>query len=303
MPAPLPPGAPPAPSAANLCSPREVSALLRARGIRPSKALGQNFLVDRNVLARIVEAADLPPGAGVLEIGAGLGALTEALLAAGARVTAVEKDPALQPILRERFGANPAFELVCGDALELDLGALFAAGRTHLVSNLPYSVGSRVVVDAATCAHPPERMTLLLQKEVCERFAAPEGSPERGAASVWLQRLYDVALVRDVPPSCFVPRPEVVSSVLVLARHRRHPLDAEADALFRALSKAAFLHRRKQLAASLRSAGPLSRPTGFIREALLAVDAAETARPEELSVPQWIALSRLWTPAPFAFHS
>ena len=290
----------PAPTAAatNLCSPREVSALLRARGIRPSKALGQNFLVDRNVLSRIVEAADLPPGARVLEVGAGLGALTSALLEAGARVTAVEKDAALQPILRERFGANPAFELVCGDALELDLDALFAAGRTHLVSNLPYSVGSRIVVEAATCAHPPERMTLLLQKEVCERFAAPEGSPERGAASVWLQRLYDVSLARDVPPSCFVPRPEVVSSVLVLARHGRHPLDPAADALFRALSKAAFLPRRKQLAASLRSAGPLSRPADFVREALLAVGASETARPEELSVPQWIALSRLWSPSP-----
>ena len=288
---------PPAPAAAdlNLCSPKEVSAFLRARGIRPSKALGQNFLVDRNVLARIVEASGVAPGTGVLEVGAGLGVLTSALLAAGARVTAVEKDPALQPILRERFGAEPGFELVCGDALALDFAALFAAGRTHLVSNLPYSVGSRVVVEAATCAHPPERMALLLQKEVCERFAAPEGSPERGAASVWLQRLYDVRIARDVAPSCFVPRPEVVSSVLVLSRHARHPLDPAADALFRALSKAAFLHRRKQLAASLRDAGALSRPPDFVRAALAAAGAPETARPGELSVAQWIALSQQWS--------
>ena len=105
------PSAPPIPAAdVNLCSPREVSALLRARGIRPSKALGQNFLVDRNVLARIVEAAGVGPGTGVLEVGAGLGVLTAALLAAGARVTAVEKDPALQPLLRERFGADPNFD-------------------------------------------------------------------------------------------------------------------------------------------------------------------------------------------------
>ena len=88
------------------------------------------------------------------------------------------------------------------------------------MSNLPYSVGSRVVVDAATCAHPPERMTLLLQKEVCERFAAPEGSPERGAASVWLQRLYDVALVRDVPPSCFVPQWNTVAPGTCVAASR-----------------------------------------------------------------------------------
>ena len=290
------PSAPPAAAAdVNLCSPREVSALLRARGIRPSKALGQNFLVDRNVLARIVEAAGVGPGTGVLEVGAGLGVLTAALLAAGVRVTSVEKDPALQPLLRERFGADPRFELVCGDALELDFAALFAAGRTHLVSNLPYSVGSRVVVEAATCAHPPERMALLLQKEVCQRFAAPEGSPERGAASVWVQRLYDARLVRDVPPSCFVPRPEVTSSVLVLSRHGRFPLAPAEDALLRALSRAAFLHRRKQLAASLRDAGALSRPPDFVRAALAAAGAPETARPGELSVAQWIAFSNQWS--------
>ena len=98
----------------NYCSPREVGALLRERGIRPSKALGQNFLVDRNVLARIVEASGVAPGTGVLEVGAGLGVLTSALLAAGARVTAVEKDPALQPILRERFGAEPELLPGCG---------------------------------------------------------------------------------------------------------------------------------------------------------------------------------------------
>ena len=288
----------PAAERPNLCSPREVSAFLRARGIRPSKALGQNFLVDRNVLARIVEAAALPPGAGVLEVGAGLGVLTAALLEAGARVTAVEKDPALQPILRERFGAHPRFMLVCGDALALDYAALFGGGLTHLVSNLPYSVGSRVVVDAATCAHPPERMTLLLQKEVAERFAAPVGSSERGVASVLLQRLYDVAPARDVPPSCFVPRPEVVSSVLVLARHARHPLSPAEAALLAALAKAAFQHRRKQLAASMRGAGALARPAEFTRAALAAVGADPAARPEALSVGQWIGLVRRWSPPP-----
>ena len=114
-------------TAVNYCSPREVGALLRERGIRPSKALGQNFLVDRNVLARIVEAAALPPGAHALEVGAGLGVLTAALLDAGARVTAVEKDESLWPILRERFGGRPGFALVEGDALALDWDALLGA--------------------------------------------------------------------------------------------------------------------------------------------------------------------------------
>ena len=286
--------APPAPAAADLCSPREVSALLAARGIRPSKALGQNFLVDRNVLSRIVEAAGLALGDRVVEVGAGLGVLTGALLAAGAHVTAVEKDPALQPLLRERFGANPAFSLVCGDALELDWGAVLAPEPVRLVSNLPYSVGSRVVVDAALSPRPPARMVLLLQKEVCRRFAAPEGSPERGAASVWLQRLYDVRVARDVAPTCFVPRPEVVSSVLVLDRRAGDPLAPGEERLFRGLSRAGFLHRRKQLAVALRDAGDLSRPAEFVREALRAAGAPETARPGDLSVAQWVALARAW---------
>ncbi len=284
-------------TAVNYCSPREVGALLRERGIRPSKALGQNFLVDRNVLARIVEAAALPPGAHALEVGAGLGVLTAALLNAGARVTAVEKDESLWPILRERFGGRPGFALVEGDALALDWDELLGApdGPRHLVSNLPYSVGSRVVVDAACCAAPPDSMTLLLQKEVGERFAAPAGSPARGAASVWLQRLYDVRAVRDVPPGCFLPRPEVTSAVLSLRRHDRHPLAPAAAAKFRALVREAFLHRRKQLASSMRgAAGGLARDPDFVRAALLAAGAPADARAEALSLEQWLSLAARW---------
>ena len=269
-------------------SPRDVSALLRDRGIRPSKALGQNFLADGNVLDRIVDEARIEPGAGVVEVGPGLGALTARLLRAGARVTAIEKDASLQPLLEERFAAESRFSLVRGDALETDLAALFEAGATHLVSNLPYSVGTRVVLDAATCRHPPERMVLLLQKEVGQRFAAREGAPDRGSVSVALQRRYDVSLARDVAPSCFVPRPEVTSSVVVLRRHFRHELPPASAALFDALVKAAFLHRRKQLASSLRSAGPLSRDPGFVREALAAAGLPPTARPEDLSLDAWL---------------
>ena len=278
-------------------SPRDVSALLRDRGIRPSKALGQNFLADGNVLDRIVDEARIVPGTGVVEVGPGLGALTARLLRAGARVTAVEKDSALQPLLEERFAGEPRFSLVRGDALETDLAALFEAGATHLVSNLPYSVGTRVVLDAATCRRPPERMVLLLQKEVGLRFAAREGAPDRGSVSVALQRRYDVSLARDVSPSCFVPRPEVTSSVVVLLRHRRHELPPAEAARFDALVKAAFLHRRKQLASSLRSAGPLSRDPDFVRAALAAAGLPPAARPEDLSLEAWLRFAAAWTGA------
>ena len=276
-------------TAVNYCSPREVGALLRERGIRPSKALGQNFLVDRNVLDRIVEAAGPLAGRHVVEVGAGLGVLTAALLAAGARVTAVEKDEALWPVLEERFGGRGGFSLVKGDALRLDWDALFARpdGPRRLVSNLPYY--------AASCAAPPESMTLLLQKEVGERFAAREGSAARGAASVWLQRLYDVRAVREVPPGCFLPRPEVTSVVLSLRLHGRHPLGSAAAAAFRGLVREAFLHRRKQLASAMRGAGGgFARDAAFVRAALRAVGASETARAEELSVERWLALAAAW---------
>ena len=289
----MPPAAAPEPAAANLCSPREVSALLRARGIRPSKALGQNFLVDRHVLDRIVAAADLPPGARVLEVGAGLGVLTSALLDAGARVTAVEKDPALQPILRERLGARPGFELVCGDALELDYAALFAPGAcTRLVSNLPYSVGTRILLEV--CRHPlaPATCLVMVQKEVADRLAAAPSTPDRGQAGVWIQQRYDVEAVRTVKPTCFWPQPEISSTVVRLVRHDRLPLNDAQRRVFEAVTKLAFMHRRKQMASIFRNAGPLGgAAVGDPAAWLASVGLAPSVRPEQISNDEWRKLA------------
>ena len=275
-------------------SPRDVANLLRQRGIRPSKALGQNFLADGNVLDRIVQTALAVPPSGIVEVGPGLGALTARLLRTGASVLSIEKDQSLQPLLRGRFVREERFRLVCGDALEADWAELFGSGRSHLVSNLPYSVGSRVVVDAATCACPPRYMVLLLQKEVAQRFAAPPDCGGRGAVSVILQRRYDVRLVRDVSPSCFVPRPDVVSSVVSLSLHGRHPMERDEAEFFDAFVKTAFLHRRKQLASAFRPAGPFSRPAAFVRDALSGIGLAPESRPENLSVADWIRLAAAW---------
>lgn len=279
----------------NLTSPREVVALLTEHGVRPNKVLGQNFLIDRNILDLIVASAELTPEVKVLEVGAGLGVLTEQLMLYAAHVTSVEKDAGLHGILDKRWGADSRLTLILGDALEVDLASILASGTTRLVSNLPYSVGVRVVVDAATCETPPEVMALLLQKEVGERFAASPGTADMGGVTVWLQQLYDVTLVRNVKPTCFYPRPEVTSVIIKLKRHNRFPLDSAARLKLRQLTKAAFLHRRKQMASVMRSAaGDLSRDADFTRAALVACGASETARPEELSVAQWIALASRW---------
>ena len=269
--------------------------MLSAHGVRPNKVLGQNFLIDRNILDIIVATAELTPDVNVLEVGAGLGVLTEALMQCSAHVTSIEKDAGLYGILKDRWGSDGRLTLVLGDALEVDLAGILAAGTTRLVSNLPYSVGVRVVVDAATCETPPEVMVVLLQKEVGERFAASPSTADMGAVTVWLQQRYDVTLVKNVKPSCFYPSPEVTSVIIKLKRHARYPLDGAARKKLMGLTKAAFLHRRKQMASIMRDAADgLGRDAVFTRAALASLGAPETARPEELSVAQWIALTSRW---------
>jgi 16S rRNA (adenine1518-N6/adenine1519-N6)-dimethyltransferase len=279
----------------NLASPREIRDLLEARGLRPSRALGQNFLIDRNILDAIVEAAELVPGDHVLEVGPGLGVLTEALLAKARHVTAVEMDAGLHAVLAERWGTEPRLTLIHGDALELDHAALLAAGVTCLVSNLPYSVGTRVIVDAATQANPPDRMVVLVQREVAERFVAGPSTSDMGTVSVWLQQAYTAELVRMVKPTCFWPKPDVVSAVVRLRRHAAHPLSEPQRHALRELTRIAFLHRRKQMASLFRDApAPYTATPNTLRSLLAGCGASPAARAEELSVAQWCTLARAW---------
>lgn len=279
----------------NLASPREIRLLLEERGLQPSRTLGQNFLIDRNILDAIVAAAEVGPADHVLEVGPGLGVLTEALLARAARVTAVEKDAGLHAVLAERWGAEPRLTLIHGDALDLDHPALRRAGVTCLVSNLPYSVGTRVVVDAAVQPDPPDRMVVLVQREVAERFAALPGTPDMGTVSVWLQQAYAVDVVRLVKPTCFWPKPDVVSAVVRLRRHAAHPLDEGQRTTLRELSRIAFQHRRKQMASLFRDAPAPYRAAPEAARALLERCGADpAARAEALSVAQWCDLARLW---------
>ena len=268
----------------NLTSPSQVKAWCIDHGFHPNKVLGQNFLVDRNALEAIVDAAALPPGARVLEIGPGLGVLTEEMLRRGYAVTAIEKDPVLAERLAEALGNPPNLVVRAGDALDLiKEGA--CDGFPALVSNLPYQAGTRILLELTqrmggtrSCASEsgasaaPETAVVLVQTEVAERLAAGPGSKARGLAGVWVQLDYDVQLVRAVKASCFWPRPEVGSTVVRLTRHHRN--DArfpEWRARFRQITKQAFEHRRKQLGAIFK---------GLVQS---------TARAEQLSNADWIA--------------
>lgn len=281
----------------NVTSPSQVKAWCIANGFHPSRALGQNFLIDLNIRDAIVRAAGIAPGARILEIGPGLGALTEGLLAAGARVTAVEKDARLAGRLAPALGSPAALRVLAADALTLDWDGLLADGFPACVSNLPYSVGTRILLDLAFRGNAPGRFVLLVQTEVAGRFAAGPGSPARGQAGVWLQLDYDVTTVREVRPSCFWPRPEVSSTVVRLDR-RPCFLPAAARPFFFLLSRHAFMHRRKQLGTILRAApGALACPEAEAARRIERAGLDPRIRPEALGNAQWQALARVYAEA------
>ena len=256
----------------NLTSPSQVKAWCIEHDFHPNKTLGQNFLIDRNALVAIVDAGleGVPPDAPVLEIGPGLGVLTEELISRGRAVVAVEKDPVLAARLAESLGNPPGLTVVGADALDWLSGGDLAFGA--MVSNLPYQAGTRILLELVQKRELP-RMTVLAQTEVAERLAAKEGSKVRGLAGVWAQLDYDVRIVRKVAASCFWPRPAVGSAVVTLVRHDRNAaLTGEERRLFHRLTKQAFEHRRKQL--------------GTIFKDMI----QSTARAEELSNRDWLEL-------------
>ena len=272
----------------NLTSPSQVKAWCIENGFHPNKVLGQNFLIDRNALVSIVDAGlagcSGAHDAEVLEIGPGLGVLTEELLNRGCTVTAIEKDPVLAARLAESLGNPPKLRVVEADALDWIAGTRIDSDCNDygnavpqfdaMVSNLPYQAGTRILLELVKRRVIPS-MTVLVQTEVAERLAAKEGSKTRGLAGVWAQLDYDVRIVRKVAASCFWPRPEIGSSVVSLVRHDRNVgFSAKERDVFHRLTKKAFEHRRKQL--------------GSIFKDLI----QSSARAEELANEDWINLSK-----------
>jgi len=261
----------------NLTSPSQVKTWCIENEFHPNKVLGQNFLIDRNALEAIVDAGldGLEPLAGkdVLEIGPGLGVLTEEMLRRGVRVTAVEKDPVLAGRLAQSLGGPAGLTVVPADALRW-MEESSVPDFASMVSNLPYQAGTRILLELVKRRRIP-MMTVLVQTEVAERLAAGPGSKTRGLAGVWAQLDYDVKIVRKVSASCFWPRPEIGSTVVRLVRHDRNVDFSGAErAIFCKLTKKAFEHRRKQL--------------GSVFKDLI----QSTARAEELSNEDWVALAR-----------
>jgi 16S rRNA (adenine1518-N6/adenine1519-N6)-dimethyltransferase len=273
-----------------------VRELLGARGVVPSRALGQNFVADPNTVRRIATLAEVGPGDRVVEIGAGLGALTLALAETGAAVTAVEVDKRLVPILREvvdEAGRGADVRVVQGDARTLDWAELLGpdvgsdddsgTGRPWvLVANLPYNIATPLVLDLLEQVPAIGRMLVMVQREVGERLAAHVGDPAYGIPSVKVAYWADAAVVGRVPPTVFVPRPRVESVLVRLRRHPTPPVDVDRAQLFR-LVDAGFGQRRKMLRRSL--AG-LVDAAGFAHAGV-----RPEARAEELTLAEWASLT------------
>ena len=279
-----------------LTSPSSVRTVLAELDVHPSKALGQNFLIDQNILDIIVASASIGPGDSVLEIGAGLGVLTERLVQLADRVMAVELDKRLLSYVSDRLSSVGNLELVHGDARDLDYDQIVESGFRKVVANLPYSVGSRVLMDIAMTRKPVDHVVVTVQLEVAKRIIAQEGTGDYGLLSVWTQLMYDVALRKTVVGTCFWPCPSVDSAVVVMRRKPGTDMSCGDRDLFCRLTKYAFSQRRKQLKTILRNAPPGLRVTPGEAEALLdRMGVDSKVRPSDLSVEQWCELTNMLT--------
>lgn len=251
------------------------------------KRLGQNFLIDPNIVRKIVALAELGPNDSVLEIGPGRGILTEALCRTAGRVMAVELDPRLHSYLSERQAEFPNLSLVLDDAMTYPLESLPVG--TVVVANLPYYLSTPLLFRLLDQRDRFPRMVLMLQDEVADRLVAKPDSSNYGVLSVMAQYAADITKAFRVSAQCFRPRPEVGSAVVLLRTRERRELSPQEEPQFAALVKAAFAHRRKTLVNSLRDGGydPAS-----VTGALESLSLSPTVRAEILSVAQFIELSR-----------
>lgn len=270
---------------------RDVIELLSRHDLHPSRALGQNFVVDPNTVRRIVRLADLAPGAPVLEIGAGLGSLTLALADEGHPVTAIEVDRHLAPVLRD-VTAGRSVEVVEGDAMDLDWDAVLAGAPSwSLVANLPYNIGTPLVLDLLEDVPQIRSMLVMVQSEVGDRLAAGPGTAAYGIPSVKVAYRATAEVVGRVPPTVFLPRPRVHSALVRIVRSARPAVDVDPVVLFD-LIDTAFGQRRKMLRRSL------ARRVDATAFAEAGVDPSD--RPERLGIGEWGRLAQVVSLGPRA---
>ena len=265
---------------------------LETLGASPRKSLGQNFLHDKNLASWIVDRLGIEAGDRVVEIGPGLGALTEEIMRCGVSATLLEKDRAFAKYLRERFG-DANVEVIEGDALKYDARVEFLRQPVKIIGNLPYYLSSALLFHFSADPCPFKRMVFTVQKEMADRLSAGPGSKAYGSLSVVMQRNWQISKLKTLAPSVFLPQPQVDSVVLLLIRREPGEMEETDPVVFSELVKTGFSERRKQMRKLLGRYGD----PGEIAAALGAVDLPLTARAEDVSLHQWIRIVNLLVPA------
>lgn len=278
----------------NVCDINIMKPLLAEHGFHFSKAKGQNFLIAPWVPQSIAQDAGVDDTAGVLEIGPGIGPLTQQLALRAKKVCAVEVDGRLKPILEQTVGEFENLEILWDDVLKLDVPALvkekFAGLRPMACANLPYYITSPILT-ALLEAECFDSVTVMVQKEVAQRIAAAPGSNDYGAFSVFCQYYAEPELLFDVPPHCFLPQPKVMSAVIQLKVRQQRPWDIEEDKLFFRVVRSSFAMRRKKLSNGLASGFPELGKDGAA-EVIAAAGLDANVRGETLGIPEFARLTK-----------
>lgn len=265
--------------------PSELFLFLNSLGIAPKKGLSQNFLIDGNIIRKIIQAADVQPGEQVLEIGPGPGSLTQALLEAGAIVTAVEKDAALASALERLNTPQNNLRVFCDDILTFSLEKYFSPQKPiKAIANLPYHLTTPILVHLISKGFLFSSLTLMVQDEVARRFTASPGNKDYSSFTVFLNFYTRPRYAFFVSRNCFYPKPNVDSAVVVIEPRTPPKVDSEED--FFRMTRLSFEHRRKMLKGSLK---PLYPPQTIV-EGLEAIGQNPLARPENLSLDDFLAL-------------
>ena len=282
---------------ANLGIPQNTIAVLQKYEFHFNKRYGQNFLIDTSVLERIIDAAQITKEDCVLEIGPGIGTMTQYLAESAREVVAVEIDKSLIPILQDTLAAYDNVTVINEDILKVDIRKIAEeknGGRPiKVVANLPYYITTPIIMGLFESHVPIDSITIMVQKEVADRMQEGPGSKEYGALSLAVQYYSTPEIVVNVPPSCFMPQPKVGSAVIKLTRHEKPPVDVDDEKLMFKLIRASFNQRRKTLANGLNNFGGFNLSKEMIQESIEELGVPVNVRGEALSLEQFAKLSNI----------
>lgn len=282
---------------AYLGNPQNTIAVLQKYNFNFQKKFGQNFLIDTHVLDKIMENAQITKEDFVLEIGPGIGTMTQYLCEEAGEVAAVEIDSNLIPILKDTLSEYSNIEIIHGDILKVDIGALAREKNQgkpiKVVANLPYYITTPIIMGLFESHVPIDSITVMVQKEVAERMQASPGTKDYGALTLAVGYYAKPEIVANVPPNCFMPRPKVGSAVIRLKRHEHPVVQVEDEKLMFDLIRASFNQRRKTLANGLNNAPGISLGKEKIQECLKELSVSETIRGEALTLEQFARLSNI----------